>query len=217
MATDHLSIWQWIGERKACISGFWCHHQSVGHKLVGLCTVFLGILMILSLSGAGGSETDTSAGFTFDNSSEAMPLESLEQSDKLGETIITDQFEIVISSIQSQTAVGLKYNALSAAQGYVYVIVNWQYKSIIPEPGLYTQAPRICLLDGENRPMSADFGATESYASQFGLNRGHFEDLIYGNVVEEAEVYLVDKAQYQEGSWGVQVISETESYVGIAR
>lgn len=217
MAANHSSLWKRTWRRTSCINCDLSFFEFAMQKLIWPCAGFLGVLLLLFLSGAGGGENSNYPRGSATTSDQGVSFKNSDTSKRLGETITTDQFEISINSIEIEPVVGMKYNESIADKGYVYVVVNWQYKSILLEPVMNFPSPSIRLQDGDNNLISSDFSATESYASEYDLNRERFKALVSGRVVEEAEVYLVDRMQYKQGQWRVQIIADTDSYVNIKR
>ena len=136
----------------------------------------------------------------------------------IGDTFRRGDFEIAILSAKHGSSVGGSMLSSSAAEGGMYVVIEWSYKNISAQPINALSAPSIHLLDSNGTSYDADLGATASFASEANINAKVFSDLNPGIRVSDADVFEVSKDNFDASSWRIVVSANGgDTLVGFAK
>lgn len=133
---------------------------------------------------------------------------------RIGDVIHTAQFDISVPVIAVKQKVGSGYITSEADEGYIYLVVLWHYKGTaetLNGPPL----PVLQLLDRSGAEIPADFSASGSYAAQMNLVPEVFRELIPGETVENAHVFMISKERYAEGGWRLQIRADRDIHMTV--
>ncbi len=132
---------------------------------------------------------------------------------KVGDTITTNKFEIVVTSIEARTKVGTDFFNSTPAEGGIYVTVQWKYKNITSEPIGSLSTPSIRLIDKNNTRYRPDINASGNFATELNLDRKILSDLNPGITVKAAAVFEISKEFYEGGGWKLMVDADENAYI----
>ena len=135
----------------------------------------------------------------------------------IGETVRSSKFEITITNVEIRHAVGNQFFNSTAADGGIYVAVQWQFKNISDQPiGAFSQ-PSLNLLDPSGTKYDPDLGASASFATQLELTSKALSDLNPGITVRNGAVFEVSQALFSQGAWHLLVDADARFKVALPR
>lgn len=194
------------------------------HKILTFIGGFI-LLIILASAASGGGNKQATVSQSSNQSSNQGGNQSSNQSNnqsspantdvtaKIGDTIKTDKFEIVVTKAENRDTVGNDFFEKKPSSGGMYIAAQWQYKNISDKPVGSFSTPKLKLVDKNNTKYDPDIDATSSFATELKIDRKIFSDLNPGIMVKDAEVFEVSKELYQKGGWRLYVSSDKDAYV----
>jgi len=159
------------------------------------------ILVILGFIGSGGEETSSASS---GNESAQVADQSAEKQQaawKVGDSIKTGKFEIIVTSVSNRNSVGGQYMSEKPAEGAMFVVVNFKYKNITKEPITSFSFPDIKIIDPNGTDYDEATGATIYYHTEIDLNKKSLSDLNPGITQKDATVFEVSREMWKSKGW----------------
>lgn len=119
----------------------------------------------------------------------------------VGGSFQTDRIEGVVTSVEIKNQVGNVFLQSRAAEGGVYVAVQWAYKNISAKPLSAANRPELFLLDRGGVQYTPDLQATFAFASQLDVTEKALSDLNPGVRVQSAAVFEVSRKLFNSDTW----------------
>lgn len=166
------------------------------------------ILIVISILGSSGKGSNKSSSNT--NISVVNEVKPTETIYKIGDTVRTDRFEFVISSVEERSIIGSRYFEKEPSEGGTFVAVQYQYKNTSDKPIGTFSTPTIKLVDKNGTQYSADTGASSNFATELKLDRKILSDLNPGITVKDASIFEVSKEQYATAGWSLFVDADKD-------
>jgi len=129
---------------------------------------------------------------------------------KIGDLIKTDEFEIKISSATTRASVGEEYLREKAADGAVFLIVNFSYKNISKEPINSFGVPKVTVIDPRGTKYDDASGATSSYGMEINLNKKVLSDINPGITQKDATVFEISKDLWKTKGWKLLIDADKD-------
>lgn len=133
----------------------------------------------------------------------------------IGNTISTDKFELVVTSVETKNKVGTKYFNSTPSECGIYVAVQWKCKNISNEPISSWDLPTIYLYDSNNTRYSTDIDASSNYATEIEPDRKVFSDLNPNITTTYSHVFEIAKENYENDTWTLQINADENVKVKI--
>lgn len=178
---------------------------------------YTGALALFIVIAIAGAAFGVVYGVAFDRNQDGMlGLESVGPGGiRIGDVIQTVQFDISVSDIATTQKVGRGYITSEAPEGYMYLTVLWHYTGTAVEPAKGFPLPAIQLLDRKGSVVHADFIASGSYAAQMNIFPEVFRELIPGETVDNAHVFVVLRERYAEGGWRLYLRADRDIHLAL--
>lgn len=167
------------------------------HKIMS----FIGFILILGIVGSalGGGDESTAKE---DSTSSAAKEERVYA---VGDTVLADQLEIVISNVEEKSSVGNEFISNQASDGGIYVAIQYSMKNVSNEPVGMFDYPTINLIDENGTKYSSDIDASGSYAVEVDIDSKVLSDLNPGISVTDSTVYEISQDALSSGKWFIQI------------
>ena len=159
------------------------------HKFLTFLGIVLAIIVMSSMCGGNEGDPATVVSGNAEDTREVLA--------EVGDNIITEKFEITITSVKERAEVGKDFFSSRPSEGGTYIVVDWQYKNISDKPIRSFSTPTVKLVDKDLEMFSTDIAASSNYATECNLDRKIFSDLNPGITVKDAEVFEISKELYQ--------------------
>jgi hypothetical protein len=191
--------------------------QSTSKNKLILLNLFVSFIIVGIIGGAGDDSsttagvnenkqlTEQATGQTVDeNASE------VKNSWKIGESIKTEKFDLKVNSVTVRSSVGGSYMNEKAADGAVFVIVNFSYKNITKEPISSFSVPDVNVIDPNGTKYDEASGATGFYQVEINLNKKAISDINPGITQKDATVFEVSKDLWKSKGWKLVVDADED-------
>lgn len=153
-----------------------------------LALLVMASVSILGLTACGGSSTSTTA---------AAPAKVY----AIGEPILTDKYELIVTKVEEKAQVGIPYAMEKASEGGVIVGVQYSIKNVSAKPMNSFEQPTLKLIDGAGTEYDSDAAKTGSYNMQVDPNQKIISDLNPGIKVKGATAFEVSKELFKKDTW----------------
>ena len=130
---------------------------------------------------------------------------------KFGDTITTPKFKMIVSKEGLRSSVGGSFLEEKAAEGAVYVTIEWEYTNISGKPISAFRLPSLHLKDPAGNKYDQDIGASSSFATELDLNTKVLSDLNPGIKSRAANVFEVAEVNLAKSGW--QILIEADENV----
>lgn len=180
--------------------------------------IVLNVLIIIFLLGIiGSSEEDTKSvnPATTGNQKTEQKADEEKKAWKIGESIKTEKFDLKVSSVTTRVSVGGKYMNEKAADGAVFMIVNFSYKNITKEPIGSFSVPDVKVIDPNGTKYDEAAGATAYYQTEINLNKKAISDINPGITQKDATVFEVSKDLWKSKGWKLLVDADEDIEIQI--
>ena len=198
---------------KYLIPGYGCYevHKSEGS---GKAKFYLLNIMItfFVLGFLAGPENDTSSANAV---SESKPAVEEEETYRIGDALKTEKFEIKISPVSVKKYVGNQYFNSKAAEGAVFLIINFRYKNISGKPLSSYSMPEIELMDPNGTKYDEASGATEYYHTAANINKNVISDLNPGITQKDAAVFEISSELWKKKGWKLTVDADDDFQIEV--
>lgn len=176
-----------------------CPH--CGHKRGGMFgkIMFWGVVGMVGIGVIGVLVDDPEAIATV----EASPSVEPDKIYKIGDSILVGDYSVTINSVMTRSVVGAEFFEEQAAEGGIFVVIDYSYRNDSIKPKSAFSIPGIKLRDSNGINYSADIGATGSYATESELNANTFSDINPGIVIDDAVVFEVSQSSFNAGGWSI--------------
>lgn len=175
--------------------------------------IFLFVFLPALIAAFRGARTGATTGSSAANGA----AEASREVYGIGETVRSSKFEIAVTNVEIRQTVGSQYFNSTAAEGGIYLAVQWQFKNISNQPiGAFSQ-PSLHLLDPTGTKYDPDLGASASFATQLELTSKALSDLNPGISVRNAAVFEVSQALFSQGDWHLLVDADARFKVALPR
>jgi len=176
-------------------------------------------LVIMGIIGSSGEDNKSVAG----NSEKKQTTEQItgqEASEekakwKIGDSIKTEKFDIKVISVTTRASVGGSYMNEKAADGAVFVIVNFSYKNITKEPISSFSVPDVNIFDPNGTEYDEAAGATVYYHTEINLNKKAISDINPGIAQKDATVFEVSRDLWKSKGWKLIIDADEDIEVQI--
>ena len=176
--------------------------------------IIAALYLIISLSDSStttnkkdGNETKSSY-----SSTEKEPEETIYS---IGDTVGSDKFEVTITNVKTQNSVGTQYLQTQAADGGIYVCVDYEIKNISEKPVSSFSCPTIKLINSNDVTFTQDVNATSYYSTQTDPNRKVLSNLNPGIKVNGSAVFEISKEEYDKGGFFVYIDADKNNKVKV--
>lgn len=177
-------------------------------KFIAL-NVFIILILLGIISGRGEESTSASN----ENKTATATEQSAEQQQavwKVGDTIKTGKFEIIVTSVTSRNSVGGQYMSEKPAEGGMFVVVNFKYKNITKEPITSFSMPDMKIIDPNGTEYDEAAGATVYYHTEINLNKKAVSDLNPGITQKDATVFEVARDLWKIKGWKLVIDADED-------
>jgi len=176
-------------------------------------------LVIMGIIGSAGEDSKTVTGNTDNKQTTGQTTEQKSSEEKakwkIGDSIKTEKFDIKVSSVTTRASVGGSYINEKAADGAVFVIVNFSYKNITKEPISSFSVPDVNIFDPNGTKYDEASGATGYYQVEIDLNKKAISDINPGITQKDATVFEVSKDLWKSNGWKLVVDADEDIEVQI--
>jgi len=159
----------------------------------------LNVFMTLVLLGIIGGDSDDGKTVSGSSGTETEVSEKVKW--KIGDSIKTEKFDIKVSSVTTKASVGGSYLSEKAADGAIFIAVNFNYKNITKEPIGSSSVPEIKIFDPNGVEYDEASGATAYYQTEINLNKKIISDINPGISQKDAVVFEVSKDLWKNKGW----------------
>ena len=177
-------------------------------KFIAL-NVFI-ILILLGVISSGGEESTSASN---ENKTVTAAEQSAEQQQaawKVGDAIKTEKFEITVSSVTNRGSVGGEFMSERAADGALFVVVNFKYRNITKEPIGSFSMPDIKIIDPNGTEYDEAAGATAYYQTEINLNKKAVSDLNPGITQKDAVIFEVSRDLWKNKGWKLVIDADED-------
>jgi len=182
------------------------------NKLIWL-NIFASVVIVAFIGGAGEDSKTVSGDTGIKQSSEQVAEKKTGW--KIGDSIKTEKFEVKVSSATTGTIVGGEYMKEKAAEGAIFVIVNFSYKNITKEPIGSFSVPNMKIIDPNGTKYDETSGATSYYQAEIEINKKAFSDINPGITQKDATVFEVSKELWKSNGWKLIIDADKDIEVQI--
>lgn len=168
-------------------------------KFIAL-NVFI-ILILLGVISSGGEESTSASSENKNVTATERSAEQQQAAWKAGDAIKTEKFEITVSSVTNRGSVGGEFMSEKAADGALFVVVNFKYKNITKEPITAFSMPDMKIVDPNGTEYDEASGATAYYQAEINLNKKAVSDLNPGITQKDAVVFEVSRDLWKSKGW----------------
>lgn len=174
----------------------------------------IAVAVVISVA-IGGGKSNTTAPSADTETPTISETKNNESVYSVGEVMTSDKFEITIKGVQTKASVGGKYVSKQAADGGIFVCVDFEYKNISKEPVSSFSCPEIKLKNSDGVTFNSDITASSYYATETDPNRKVLSDLNPGISATDSKVFEISKSDYENGSFDVIVNADKKFTVKI--
>lgn len=168
------------------------------------------ILVLLGFIGSGGEETSSASSGNGSAQVADQTSEKQQAAWKVGDVIKTEKFEITVSSVTNRGSVGGEFMSEKAADGALFVVVNFKYKNITKEPITAFSMPDMKIIDPNGTEYDEASGATAYYQAEINLNKKAVSDLNPGITQKDATVFEVSRDLWKSKGWKLVIDADED-------
>ncbi|PIC69204.1 hypothetical protein CSV77_14805 [Sporosarcina sp. P16b] len=178
------------------------------HKIMTFLGALLVLIIISSLGGGNGTDTDETA--VANEQTKANDEKKEEFIYSVGDTINIKQLDITLTQVEELTQIGdPQFLGKKAPEGSVLVAVQYTMKNVSDKPVGMFSYPTVNLVDGNETKYSSDFDGSVAYSVETGIDDSKaVSDLNPDISVTKVEVYEVSETRFAEGDWYIQLGKE---------
>ncbi len=186
------------------------------NKLI-LLNLFFSFVVVAIIGGAGEDSKTAGVPENKQTSEQTTEQKAAEEKEKwkIGDSIKTEKFDVKVSSVTTRASVGGSYMNEKAADGAVFVIVNFSYKNITKEPISSFSVPDVNIYDPNGTKYDEASGATAYYQTEIDLNKKAISDINPGITQKDATVFEVSKDLWKSNGWKLVVDADDDIEVQI--
>lgn len=207
MSKESSFNWQYL------IPGYGCYvinkSEITGKGKFYALNIFI-TLVVLGIIGGGGEESKTVTANT-ENKTEVVEKAKW----KIGDSIKTEKFELKVSAVNTKSRVGGEFLDEKAADGAVFLIVNFSYKNITKEPIGSFSVPSVKVIDPNGTKYDEAAGATAYYQTEINLNKKAISDINPGITQKDATVFEVSKELWANKGWKLIIDADDDIEIDI--
>ncbi len=182
------------------------------NKLIVL-NIFFSII-VFAIIGSAGEDSKTVPG---DSNSQVADQKVSEEKPKwkIGDSIKTEKFDIKIGTVTTKGRIGNEYLNEKAADGAIFIAVNFNYKNITKEPiGAYS-VPKVKIIDPNGTQYDEADSATIYYQTEINLNKKITSDINPGITQKDATVFEVSKELWNSKGWKLVIKADDDIEIDI--
>jgi hypothetical protein len=130
----------------------------------------------------------------------------------IGQTVAVKGIEYTITGVRTANAVGLGSETGSqilndsAAEGAIYVIVDYKLKNGSDKPMEFYERAPMHLVTPDGTKLSQDTEATSTHQMGLDLSAKRFSDLNPGITTTSSDVYEVARADFDLATWKLSIM-----------
>lgn len=132
---------------------------------------------------------------------------------QVGEAFRDGELSITVDSVRTATSVGGQFMAQSAAEGGLYVIVDWHYKNEGNDAVSPFSTPDLKLIDASGNQYDPDIAATVAYATSANVSEKVLSPINPGITIKTAEAFEVSREHYEVATWKIRVIGKSKTTI----